>query len=70
MKVGGSTPVILAPIWPRSDATLGAQATCENSRFCKLLPGCRARQSLLPVETDAERLRVEATVLHGEAREG
>src|SRR3954464_497072 len=48
MKVGGSTPVILGPIAPRSDATLGAQATCENRRFCKLLPGCRARQRFTP----------------------
>src|SRR3954454_582428 len=48
MKVGGSTPIILGPIDPRSDATLGAQTTCENCRFCKLLPGCRARQSFTP----------------------
>ena len=48
MKVGGRTPKILDPISPRSDARLGAQTICENSRFCKLLPGCRARQSLSP----------------------
>src|SRR3954466_16076539 len=48
IKVGGSTPVILVPIAPRSDATLGAQTICENCRFCKLLPGCRARQSFAP----------------------
>src|SRR3954453_10312727 len=48
-KVGGSTPVILGPIAPRRSAVaLEAHTTRENDRFCRLLPGCRARQSLAP----------------------